>query len=58
VGIHRARWISDLGFAARQTTYAGEPYHSLSLLDEATADSEAGEAPASYRLEMWKWCFP
>jgi hypothetical protein len=52
VGIHRARWISDLGFAARQTTYAGEPYHSLSLLDEATADSEAGEAPASYRLEM------
>jgi hypothetical protein len=32
--------VSDLGFAALQTayatTYAGEPYHSLSLLDEAT----------------------
>jgi hypothetical protein len=44
--------------AARQTTYAGEPYHSLSLLDEATAGSEAGEAPASYRRKCGNGALP
>jgi hypothetical protein len=44
VGIHRARSMSDLGFAALKTAYAGQPHCSLSLLDEETENEPACKA--------------
>jgi hypothetical protein len=45
VGIHRAKSVADLGFAALQTTYAGEPYHSLGLLEGATKNELGMQGP-------------